>query len=828
MKKTMQKWLAVFAATLVMTPTGVFALDINDFVNISDYVNIAPFGAPTPTVNSATAIPETGYPIVELLPGGQTKLTWVTYDAEKGTELTSGGGVMAENNGDVTLTGSNRQVSTLAYQEAHVYIFNADSTLANSYNSAGFATPNVGANPATEPEYLAFNELWDIDANPITGVLDTTAIIADTGDADHIALEAVGFIVDGAPVPEAGGNLTMQGDLQVSGDANVDGTLTAGTFSATDVNATTVTATNVNGTTVTAGTANVTGNLDVDGNTTTDGITNNGTLNNVGMAYTDGLQNDGTLTQNGTLDVNGSGTVSGNLDVDGMVYSDGLQNNGTLANYGQLNNYGSAYVQNNLSVDGVTDTDGLTNNGSFYNYGTAYVSSTLDVDGMAYTDGLQNDGQFNNYGSAYVSGNLSVNGATDTDGLTNNGTFYNYGNSYNYGTAYVQSTLDVDGMAYTDGLQNDGTFTNNGSANINGQLTSDGLHNDGTFIQHGTFDMSTGDTSIYANGSYVNIHVGDESSDIYVDNNEISLSTSGEVVIDAPATYVTGPSFFGDTLVVAPLEASFDYEFVATGGELPEIDNGDGTSTVITQTGTITEKFESISGGGVTLDPNGNATLSKADSLGNQYQYLLVTTFLVDNETGDPIPGTTRYVAGYYDDGEFIEIAERDEFEDFVVSGQDEDFFEGLGAIQSSIPVESAGGNLQVDGNANIDGTLTVGGQNVMQAIADEHVAREAADSAIRADFAAADAALDKKIQANSDRIDQVGAMSAAFSALVPNDRAGGNTQLSLGMGNYEGETAIAAGVFHYFNDKVLVNAGGSFASDETAVRAGVTIGFGK
>ena len=77
-----------------------------------------------------------------------------------------------------------------------------------------------------------------------------------------------------------------------------------------------------------------------------------------------------------------------------------------------------------------------------------------------------------------------------------------------------------------------------------------------------------------------------------------------------------------------------------------------------------------------------------------------------------------------------------------------------------------------------------------------------------------------------SDRVDELGAMSAAFSALVPNARAPGNTQLSVGVGGYESELGVAAGLFHYVNDRVLVNAGVSSTGNETSGRAGVTFGW--
>ncbi|MDD2337962.1 MAG: YadA-like family protein [Geobacteraceae bacterium] len=77
-------------------------------------------------------------------------------------------------------------------------------------------------------------------------------------------------------------------------------------------------------------------------------------------------------------------------------------------------------------------------------------------------------------------------------------------------------------------------------------------------------------------------------------------------------------------------------------------------------------------------------------------------------------------------------------------------------------------------------------------------------------------------------RLDDVGALSSAFSALVPNARSAGNTQIALGAGYYEGSTAMAAGLFHYVSKNVLLNAGVStaFNSHSTAGRAGVTFGW--
>ena len=79
---------------------------------------------------------------------------------------------------------------------------------------------------------------------------------------------------------------------------------------------------------------------------------------------------------------------------------------------------------------------------------------------------------------------------------------------------------------------------------------------------------------------------------------------------------------------------------------------------------------------------------------------------------------------------------------------------------------------------------------------------------------------LDKKVSG-------IGAMSSAMSALVPNSRIEEDTQISAGFGYYDSQVAIAAGLFHYVNDDVLLNAAASYAKESgVAARAGITWAF--
>ena len=63
----------------------------------------------------------------------------------------------------------------------------------------------------------------------------------------------------------------------------------------------------------------------------------------------------------------------------------------------------------------------------------------------------------------------------------------------------------------------------------------------------------------------------------------------------------------------------------------------------------------------------------------------------------------------------------------------------------------------------------------------------------------------------------------AALSALVPNAKASGNTQLAVGTGAYKGHTAAAVGGFHWFTDNLLFNAGVAWDNNEATGRMGIT-----
>ncbi|MDR0967235.1 MAG: YadA-like family protein [Rickettsiales bacterium] len=88
---------------------------------------------------------------------------------------------------------------------------------------------------------------------------------------------------------------------------------------------------------------------------------------------------------------------------------------------------------------------------------------------------------------------------------------------------------------------------------------------------------------------------------------------------------------------------------------------------------------------------------------------------------------------------------------------------------------------------------------------------------------------LDGRIDELNEKLGAGFAASNAMSALVPNARSSGDTQISFGTGGYANRVGVAAGLFHYVNNGTLVNAGAAYgtgANAEISWRAGVTFGF--
>ena len=119
------------------------------------------------------------------------------------------------------------------------------------------------------------------------------------------------------------------------------------------------------------------------------------------------------------------------------------------------------------------------------------------------------------------------------------------------------------------------------------------------------------------------------------------------------------------------------------------------------------------------------------------------------------------------------------------------------------------GKNLQVDGDANVSGTLT-------------------ADKVVTNDIQLPSGSLNRRMDNMDTRIDKVGAGAAALAGLQYAEfDPGSKFSMAMGMGHYKGKTAAAVGGQYHFSRNVSMNLAGTIGNGENMVSAGLTFRFG-
>ena len=109
------------------------------------------------------------------------------------------------------------------------------------------------------------------------------------------------------------------------------------------------------------------------------------------------------------------------------------------------------------------------------------------------------------------------------------------------------------------------------------------------------------------------------------------------------------------------------------------------------------------------------------------------------------------------------------------------------------------------------NGETVVGGINAEAAVRRNEIAR-----------------LDNRINDVDNRLNKVGAMAAVIAALKTMGYDPENpTEVSIGLGQYKGETGMALGFFHYPNKNFMLNLSVSTAGGETMGSVGATWHFG-
>ena len=321
-----------------------------------------------------------------------------------------------------------------------------------------------------------------------------------------------------------------------------------------------------------------------------------------------------------------------------------------------------------------------------------------------------------------------------------------------------------------------------------GNVTVNGGENGSTTINGG--NITTGGTTI--DGTGINTVNGNFAGDVDVDG-EVTVG-DGTTITGEGIT--TGTGTFDDVIIGENTTIDSDgintNDITADTGTIGNVDMDNtgitvGGGTTITEDTVTTDNIKADDGefdSQVTVGDNTTITDGNINLGGDNGTNINADGMIVGNANGV----NTNVSAG-----------------DVVITDKD-----GKDIALSDVGyVENIDRELQANGN--YDGTV-VGGINAEADIRRAEVNR-----------------LDNRISKVEDRVDKVGAMSAAIANLrtMGYDPAA-PTEIAVGVGQYRSETGVALGMFHYPNKDFMLSLSVSTSGDEVMGGIGATWKFGR
>ena len=523
--------------------------------------------------------------------------------------------------------------------------------------------------------------------------------------------------------------------------------------------------------------------------------------------YNDGTNTVQTTDGTSTISVNGAKTT-----ISGYGYKYEKDENGKPILDEKGNPIRSSYTNASLSVDGESgiiglsgknvglSANGLTLYKDVEGVKTQYASLTaggLNVNGTGYTTIKSTNATTGAMGQSQV----SYNGVTDT--VTN--AAGNKTTSTVSATGTIDQVYDTDGktrIAYsnvttngiTDSFTKDGvtnsvttnangtTFasTGNGTTTIKGgSITTNSITVAGNTIDGGFFD-TIGETNSNTAGIVRTEINGDWITSI---EGAINISRSGNISLNADKlTYSYNDGKNSGTL--GALANKVDDIYDRTQGI--DYDKATGTTTI---DGNLSVKDETTTGGTAgstgetgTTPINGNITANTANIGGVQMGKNAVTA-----TTGN--------------------------FENITVGGT-----EGTSINKDGVTV----GDKKSDNYTSItNNDVIVNNNGNKTSLADVGNRVTGLESSVNS--------MNNRLSDVEDRIDKVGAMSAAIANLrTMGFDPEAPTEIAIGVGQYKSETGLALGVFHYPNQDFMLSASISTSGDEVMGGIGATWKLGR
>ncbi|MBP5352932.1 MAG: YadA-like family protein, partial [Alphaproteobacteria bacterium] len=726
-----------------------------------------------------------------------------------------------------------------------------------------------------------------VDGDGNTTVAGTMDIEGDTTVGDYFTITAADgsmSAADGNFTVDGDGNTTVAGTMDIEGDTTVgdyftitaaDGSMSAadGKFKVDGNGA--ISAANGEFKVDKDGNTKIKGALGAGANGTEFAVGSQGNISAASGKFT--VDKDGNTAIYGDTQLGGDFAVTDKFTVDGDTGDTNV--GGKLSVAGDTTIYGNTQLGGDLAVTDKFTVEGATGNtavgGTFSaaagkftvdgNGNTAIYGDTQLGGDFAVTDKFTVDGDT---GDTNVGGKLSVAGDTAIYGNTQLGGDFAVTDKFTVDSA-TGDTIAAGKMTAKEFANGSATFSVDETGNIKG--TSLAFNGDADGVKVNSIDQGTaivdGDATTQARKetmatlATVAATVGDLAG-LADDANGVTSAQNVADAIDSlsqnvkAATGVTYDATTGAATTVYTKATAVDYDGLTTGISLREaieqLDGNIGTAVTVFNnevlaTNSVNANIDAIntrigdvaslqnvnknlSNGGDTnpatvveaLD-NIDATLGVihglAEKLGNDYKGNLQTgnaatveahLTSLDAAIGDrQLYNNTAASNGYTASAGSDVVTALTEIASNIGTAGD------LGeAINNVVATNTV--------NQNIASLNTVIGD--VSKLSETHYASQATNltDAVRSlDTGLYD--LDHEVRRLRHHFEGGMASAAALSALQPNARATGNTQLAIGTGAYKGHGAMAIGGFHWFTDNLLFNAGVAYDNREATYRMGVT-----
>ena len=815
--------------------TGAMGQSQLSYNGVTDTVTNAAGNKTTSTVN-ATGVTDTVYNVK----GNQVASSSVGTSGISNTTTalqmtgTNAGNTMStgiyQNNGGISATATKKGVdgntigiSTLSLGG------NSASLKVGNYGFAVDSSNNVSISGNNATLSGSTFTLKDVNTGK-TAILNTNGLTLKDGDGTITGGISTTGAVTGTSLrittsEDAGGNKTVSTVATNAVTDTVTNTKTnnktTSQVSATGVRDTVYDANNKTVASSTVTTSGITNSTNISGIAIKDDKNNTKTMNTSIAQNANGVNisstkynvyNDGTNTVQTTDGISSISVNGAKTTISGYGYKYEKDENGNPILDEKGNPIRSSYTNASLSVDGESgiiglsgknvglSANGLTLYKDVEGVKTQYASLTaggLNVNGTGYTTIKSTNATTGAMGQSQV----SYNGVTDT--VTNA--------AGNKTTSTVNATGTIDQVYDTDGKTRI-AYSNITTTGITDSFTKDGITNSVTTNANGTTFASTGNGSTTIKGGSITTNsitvagntidggffdtIGETNSNtagivrteingdwITSIEGAINISRSGNISLNADKlTYSYNDGKNSGTL--GALANKVDDIYDRTQGI--DYDKATGTTTI---DGNLSVKDETTTGGTAgstgetgTTPINGNITANTANIGGVQMGNNTVTA-----TTGN--------------------------FENITVGGT-----EGTSINKDGVTV----GDKKSDNYTSItNNDVVVNNNGNKTSLADVGNRVTGLESSVNS--------MNNRLSDVEDRIDKVGAMSAAIANLrTMGFDPEAPTEIAIGVGQYKSETGLALGVFHYPNQDFMLSASISTSGDEVMGGIGATWKLGR